>query len=698
MTRNQGVPDRQPPGKFSHPRRRDVSVPRSANSANPVENPNSAYRGIEPNPGSDQTRQSGQPLRPYLRSRTGQGAASQQIMEPEATVQASPQTEAAPFRQRFAWFGWLSSWKFWLIATPLIFTGSGVIAVVLLLKIPGMPNCPAIFWPLASASLRFECARLAAGKQTPKDLLEAIKLLDSLPPDHAMRAEANRLVEEWSQDVLKLAEKDFNAGKLAEAIAAARQIPTKTSAYKLVEDRIKHWQSIWVKAEGIYKQAEKELRQQNWQQAFAHALRLREVENTYWQTVKFDELRENITTAREDGNKLGRAYRLADEGGLKNLQDAIKLAESIKPSSYIYEAAQKAIPKFGLKMINLAQATLEQRDLQGALAILDKIPEKANLKEAVRDFTVLATAQAQVWQNTIPALEDAISQLQRIAPDRPLYSRAQKLITRWQLEIEAISQLDKAKVLAQAGSVDDLTAGIAEASQVDKSNPRWAEVQRQIAQWHAQIQTIQDRPILDLADQAAAPGDMDSLKTAIAQANQIGKGRALYKEAQGKVQQWTAQIQEIQDQPILDQAREYANGGDLQSAVNLAQQIQSGRSLYSPAQADIRKWRDQLHAQAVQAQAQQTMQQAYALANSGSPSALANAIQLAGGVPASSPLKSDASNAVNEWSQQLLQAAQTQAAYDVPGAIAAAEKIPPRATTYTQAQQLIQSWKRLLGQ
>jgi hypothetical protein len=112
----------------------------------------------------------------------------------------------------------------------------------------------------------------------------------------------------------------------------------------------------------------------------------------------------------------------------------------------------------------------------------------------------------------------------------------------------------------------------------------------------------------------------------------------------------------------------------------------------------VRKWRDQVQAQAVQAQAQQTLQQAYALANSGSPNALANAIQLANGISASSSLKTEASNAVNEWSQQLLQVAITQANSDVPGAIAIAEKIPARATTYTQAQQLIQTWKRLLGQ
>ncbi len=309
----------------------------------------------------------------YTRSNVSQQRNSQGVVEIAPPPTESEPPKAAHWRDRLRW---LYNWKLWLLLTPLIMTGSGVLAVVLLLQIPGMPNCPAIFWPLASASLRFECARLAASKQTAKDLLEAIKLVDSLPPDHAMRAEANRLVEEWSQDVLRLAEKDFNAGKLADAVASARQIPAKASAHKVVEERIRRWQSIWAEAEGIYKKVEAQLRKQDWRQAFAEALQLRDVENTYWQTVKFDELTSKITTAREDGNKLGRAYRLADEGGLKNLLDAIELADSIQSSSYIYAAAQKAIPKFGLKMINLAQATLERRDLQGHYPFLIRFLKK----------------------------------------------------------------------------------------------------------------------------------------------------------------------------------------------------------------------------------------------------------------------------------------------------------------------------------
>ncbi|MBC7969376.1 MAG: chromosome segregation ATPase [Verrucomicrobia bacterium] len=596
------------------------------------------------------------------------------------------------------WWRWLYSWKFWLVATGLGSVGTGALALALLLQMPGLPNCPAIFWPLASASLRFECARLAASKQTSNDLLEAIALVDSLPKDHPLREEADRLVELWSLEVLKLAEADFNAGKLNEAIAAARRLSPKVSAYKLVEERVQRWQAIWQKAETFYRKAEESLRDLDWRQAFSYSVRLLDVDNTFWQTTKYNELTGKINTARADGNTLGKAQRLADYGGLNDLLEAIKLAQSIGQNSYVHQAAQKAIGEFGQKMVDLAQAMLDRRDLQGALNVLDKIPDIANLNEQVKDLTVLANAQSQVWQNTVPEIEEAISQAQRIRPDRPLYRKAQQLIVRWQLEIEAIAQLEKARILSQPGTVNDLAAAIAEASTIPRSNPRWSDVQKQIQTWTAQIQTIEDRPLLDQAEQTATQGDMTALQAAVAQANQITQGRALYKEAQGKARRWTGQIQQIQDQPYLDRAREFANAGDLVSAVRTAEQIGAGRALYADAQVDVKQWRSQLRTQELQVQAQQKLQTARQLANTGSPAGLANAIGAADQVPAGSALRSDADNAINEWSTQLLQVAKSQSVYDVPGAIAVAQKIPARSSVYTEAQQEIRAWKRSMGQ
>jgi hypothetical protein len=545
--------------------------------------------------------------------------------------------------------------------------------------------------------MRMQCAQIAASKQTPKDLLEAIKLVDSLPANHPLREEADRLVELWSTEVLNLAEDTFQDGKLKDAVEAARQIPSKTSAYKLVEDRVKRWERIWGRAEDLYKKSEAALRKMDWREAFSFAVRLTDVDNRYWQTTKYQELSAKITQTREDGSKLGRAERLADEGGGDNLLQAIKLVQEIKSDSLVFKRAQELLPKLADKLIEVAEYRLDRRDLSGALALLNQLPDVGNLKEKAKDLTLLANAQSQVWKDSIPSLEEAIAQAQRLTRDRPYYLKAQRLIAQWQQEIEALAQLEKARVLAQSGSPSDLSAAISQASQVSSSNPRWQQVNKEVQNWTGQVQSNEDRPILDQATQLAAPGDVNSLQAAIAMANRIGRDRALYDEAQGKVASWTAQVQRYQDQPTLDRARELAGVGDMAGAISMASSIGAGRSLYAEAQDSIRDWRKQSQAQDSQLSAQTTLQQARQVANSADPNALVRAIQLASQVSASSPARSEADEAIEDWSDQILSAAENRAGYDVPGAIRLAEQIPSGTQAYSQAQQRIPVWKKIMN-
>lgn len=579
---------------------------------------------------------------------------------------------------------------------------AGALATAFIFQLPGLPNCPAVFWPLASASMRFECARIAASKQTADDLLEAIALVDGLPPDHAMRAEADRMIELWSQEVLKLAEELFQKGKLQDAIGAARKIPAKVTAYRLVEERVNRWQTIWAKAEGIYHKVEAALRKRDWREAFHTATRLLDIDNRFWQTTQYDDLNRRINTARDEGNKLYKAENLADAGGLENILAAMKLAEEIPQGSYVYDLAQQKIQGFGRKLIELAQASLDRRNLQEALEIVNKIPKNASLEQQIKDFTVLANAQSQTWQDTVIGLEEAITQAQRLRPDRPLYKKAQQMITRWQYEIEGLAQLERARAMAQGNTVDSLMMAISTASQVSTSNPRWDEAQKQIQQWRSQAETIQDQPLLDQADQYASAGDLNSLQAAIAQASQISSGRSLYSQAQSRIRQWTNQIETAQDQPYLDQAQAYASAGNIRAAITTAAQIRPGRALYDMAQKDVAQWQSQIQAeetrvktQLAEGQAQQTLQEARQLASPGNPTALANAVRMVSQISNAGAVQTEVNTAINEWSWQLLTIAKEQAAgLNVSGAIAIAQTIPSRAEAYKEAQSQIEVWKK----
>ncbi len=330
---------------------------------------------------------------------------------------------------------------------------------------------------------------------------------------------------------------------------------------------------------------------------------------------------------------------------------------------------------------------------------------------------------------------------QNLKRDRPLYGRAQELIATWKLEIQDVGYLDQAKELASGGDMNDLAAAVNEASKIPSGNPRYNEARQEIARWQDTIQTVEDRPILDRADQLAEGGSVNALQAAIDEVSRIGRKRSLSSDADQRIADWSDRIHRIQDQPKLDRARQMASQGDLAGAIATANQIGSKRSLYGDAQADIRDWNDRLEmsedqprleqaralaqqgdlagaiatAQQIpsnrnlyneaqndiqswqnQSAGQQRMQQAYALANVGSQSALLSAIQIADQISTDSAARSEADRMIGEWSYDLLQLAENRASENPLRAIAIAESIPSNTPAYNAAQERIQVWRRQL--
>ncbi|MDF5732185.1 MAG: chromosome segregation ATPase, partial [Rhizonema sp. PD38] len=538
--------------------------------------------------------------------------------------------------------GWTKSWVLWTLLLALVPGAIAFSSMAMLLKLPSAPNCPEIFWPLASASVRLNCAQLAASKETVKDLLQAIALVKEVPEDHPLRGQVDHFLKEWSQDILQLADESFQLGKLDEAMATARKIPTDVDAAKLVDEKITKWQSIWSKADGIYNDSVAQIRDEKWHQAFMLASRLLRVNNKYWANTKYDELNRLIVVTREDSEKLAKAESVSKDGTVEDLLKAIKLADSIGQQSFIYHKAQDAIPDYGRKMLDIAQKKLDKQDANAAISIAQKIPVNAKLQIETEDFIALAEAQRNAWIGTVASLQTAISQAQQIDTTRPAYDKAQKLVVRWQLEIEDLAHLEKAQELANGGTINDLTAAVAEAQIIPADHPRAKEARGDIAGWIAQVQTIEDRPYLDHAEQLAMLEDINSLQAAVAEASQIRRGRALYREAQSKIADWTGTIQRIQDQPILDQAQELARNGNLPAAIATAQKISSGRALSKTARATAEGWLEQISARDNWKKAQET-------AITGTPEALAEAIRLANLVPDNSSLRSDVNVTVDQW-------------------------------------------------
>lgn len=595
---------------------------------------------------------------------------------------------------------WEWFWQFWLVVTGIMVFGLGGGAVWSLVRIPQTRDCDRVIQPLASASLRLYCAQVAAGKQTREGLLRAIDLVDGLSETNPLRAGADRYIQQWAFDLIILAEAEYHGGNLAAALTILGDIPLDRlpcEETNCPRDEIlswkESWRETWDQAEEIYKAAEKALLAQDLDQAAATATQLLSINNQYWQITKYNELNAQIREVRDTNSAIAQAKRLSESGGVTNLLKAIELAQSVDSSSKLYNVAQSQIRQFSRQILEEAEKILERdRDLTEALAVADKVPAVASLQQEVQDFKTLARSQAKSWGGTVQDLEAAIAQAQEITVDRPRYVESRRLIQTWQKEIQDVARLDRAKTLARAGNISSLLTAITEVSLIPKTNPRREEAEELIEEWTADIQTIEDQPYWDRAVELARGGTIAAYQAAIAEMGRIERNRALYSEAQAQVSQWQQEIERIEDGPYLTEAQDFADLGYYPRAISIAQRISPGRALYDEAQTQIAEWR-------VQLQAETNLQQARGLSTSASnsPDSLSAAIRTADRVPAQAPQRTQADEAIEQWSTQLLQIALERSGYDLVGAIEVAEQVPPGTLAYEDAQAYIRNWRSQLS-
>ncbi|HIK46434.1 MAG TPA: FAD-dependent oxidoreductase, partial [Leptolyngbyaceae cyanobacterium M65_K2018_010] len=147
-------------------------------------------------------------------------------------------------------------------------------------------------------------------------------------------------------------------------------------------------------------------------------------------------------------------------------------------------------------------------------------------------------ARALAQPGTIPALQSAIAQASQVQLGRALRVEAQTLIAEWQQEIQVIEDrpiLEAAVALADQGNLQD---AITEAQKIQPNRALHSRAQTLIQDWTTAIQVAEDQPILDKAKNLAYSG---RLTAAINLASQIAPGRALYGEAKRAIALWKAE-------------------------------------------------------------------------------------------------------------------------------------------------------------
>lgn len=588
---------------------------------------------------------------------------------------------------------WKISWQFLSLILAVSFGGVGFLATTVLLRLPSNPSCNRISLFFSSATNRIYCAQLQAEKNDVDSLLKAIALLEELSPEHPLRNEINRYVKEWSEDILKLAEKELNQGKLEEAIAIARKIPSNVENYSIVEETITEWNDIWLQAEKIQEEVEAELRKSQWNKAFLVAVQFLNIDNDYWQTTKYQETVKTINLAREESKQLDGAYITLRRGGLDNYLKTIEIASVIPSSSYSYAEASKLIEDAENNITDMVVTLVDDNDWSALSDLASKIPDQSKLKSQAREWTTLASAGRNANLGTVSGMELAIAEGEQIPSDSKLYNKSRELLQTWAAQKEDLTHLANARDLARSGNIGDLNAAITKAQLVSDNNPLYREARQEIRQWQREIQIQEDKPVLAQAKELALGNNVQSWQNAINQASQIKSDRALYTEASDAIREWTRNIERVEDRPILDQAIALSNNSNYQQAINVASRIGRGRALYTESQNEIRRWRREMNAQ-------EDLERAYQTAQNNDPQSLSTAISIARRIPSTTSMESQSRQAVNRWSEQLLMTARRTAGdyslNSIEQAIKIAEMIPSGTSAYNQALEEIRNWRNEL--
>ncbi|MGQ4646543.1 hypothetical protein [Lyngbya aestuarii] len=479
-------------------------------------------------------------------------------------------------------------WLFWLVILSVL-GGSVILGALFLTKLPPPIDCQKIS-PLSSDSERLYCAQLAAESGELEQLVAAIKLVENWPSDHPLHSEAQRMSQDWSEQIIALARQKVNQGDLSEAVKIALRLPTSSSLHQEVEATIADWKQQWNKGEELTSQFKDSLKVQKWQQAASLIRELSQSNLDYWRESRVNALTEHLTSEEQAWEQLEQARDLAKSNKPELLKKAIAISLKISPKSYVKAQAQEEQTRWSRSLLEIAAERFANQDFAGVISLAQEIPVSTSLYQEAQDWIRLGRASGAAQEQNIPALVDALAAAGEISNSSPIHQLAAQKSAEWLSQFQDHLELKYARALAGFGQEAGLRMAIDQAALVKLGSTQRIPAQTLIAQWQQQAQEIEDRKQLLLAQELAKTGKIGQLKTAVKIASQVQLGQPRRIEAQTWIAQWDRQIQVIEDQPTLDLARTLAQSRDLMAAISTAEQISSERALYPEAQEAIALW------------------------------------------------------------------------------------------------------------
>lgn len=347
-------------------------------------------------------------------------------------------------------------------------------------------------------------AKKLAKKLTPEQMGEAIVLLQEIPPETGPWTEAQTLLAEWSQNLLKIAFRYWQDGDGATAIRLAQQVPLNLKLSGDLSDLVKYSH-----AAKLVEESQGEGR--SWKQLWSLMEATTAVEQISAGSPVYTEAQvqlKNWQAQLQDAQQLQVATMVAGFGQKSALNYAVAQARQVNPSRQRYSQAQALVTRWLLQI------------------------------EQLEDLPYLKRAEQLGAEQTVPALQQAIAQAQVIPSQRSLWNQSQSQIVVWQRQIEKLEDqpvMNRALALAKANQLDQ---AIVTAAEIRPNRALYDQAQSSIATWKDQISMAleaEDQALMDRAYGLAGSGDITG---GIAVAAQLSPGRPLYMEAQSVIGAW----------------------------------------------------------------------------------------------------------------------------------------------------------------
>jgi hypothetical protein len=347
-------------------------------------------------------------------------------------------------------------------------------------------------------------AKKLAKKLTPEQMGEAIVLLQEIPPETGPWTEAQSLLADWSQNLLKIAFRYWQDGDGATAIRLAQQVPLDLKLSNHLSDLVKYSH-----AAKLVEESQGEGR--SWKQLWSLMEATTAVEQISSGSPVYTEAQvqlKNWQAQLQDAQQLQVATMVADLDQKSALSYAVAQARQIDPSRQRYSQAQALVTRWLLQI------------------------------EQLEDSPYLKRAEQLGAEQTVSALQQAIAQAQVIPNQRSLWNQAQSQIVVWQRQIEKLEDqpvMERALALAKANQLEE---AIVTAAEIRPNRALYDQAQSSIATWKDKISmalVAEDQALMDRAYGLAGNGDITG---GIAIAAQLSPGRPLYMEAQSVIGAW----------------------------------------------------------------------------------------------------------------------------------------------------------------